>query len=114
MKKRLSEVIRMLYDFWLKSLSDKEVEGNYIEAGAKFREAASYDYLGECSSFKDKFLNWAKWELEYSRRGYKTISLNDFVSYKGYEKSLKDLGVKREINERAVLHAVLCRKRYLL
>jgi len=113
MKKQLSEAIKLLYDFWVKRLSDEEVRDNYVEAGTEFGEAASYDYLGECVGFRGMFSDWAKWELEYSRRGYRTVPLDNFIDHGGYGNPLKGLGIKREINERVILHASLYRKRCL-
>ncbi len=107
MKKMFREVVDWLYDLWLKSLSDKEVENYYIEAGAEFGDAMSYDYLGKCHDFDSFFLDWARWELEYSKRGYRTISLNDFISYGGYGKPLKGLGVKRKEGEQIILYSVI-------
>ena len=110
MKKKLRELIDWLYDLWIKSLSDKEVEANYVEAGSDFGDAVSYDYLGECLGFDGMFLSWARWELEYSGRGYKTISLEDFIAHGGYGKSLKGLGIKREPKEQMILYSVLYRQ----
>ena len=110
--KKLSDVISWLYDLWVKRLSDKEVEINYVEAGADFGDAVSYAYMGECQGFEKMLSDWTKWELEYSARGYKTISLDDFIEYGGYGKPLKGLGVKRKPEEEVILHAEIYRKKY--
>ena len=107
MKKIFREIVDRLYDFWLKSLSDKKVEENYVEAGAEFGDACSYDYMGKCHGFDAFFLDWARWEIEYSKRGYRTIPLNDFIAYGGYGVPLRSLGVKRKAKEQIILYAVL-------
>ena len=107
MKKKFREVLNWLHDLWLKSLSDKEVENNYIEAGADFGNAVSYDYMGKCIGFEGMFLSWARWEIEYSNRGYRTIPFDEFILNGGYDKPLSGLGVKREPDEQIVLYAFL-------
>ena len=112
---KLREVVDWLYNLWVQRLSDKEVQDKYAEAGAEFGDADSYSVCGEVAGLEAMLLNLVKWELEYSRRGYRTISINDFIDYGGYGrlygKSLKGLGIKREINEKIVLHADIYRKR---
>lgn len=110
--KKLSDVISWLYGLWVKRLSDKEVQDNYVEAGADFGDAVSYIYMGECQGFEKLLSDWAKWEMEYSGRGYMTISLDDFVEYGGYGKPLKGLGLKRKPEEKAILHAEIYKKKY--
>ena len=107
MKKKFRKIVNWLYDLWLKSLSDKEVEANYVEAGSDFGDAVSYGYLGECLGFDGMFLSWARWELEYSKRGYRTLSLDDFIDHGGYGKPLEGLDKKRELDEQIILYAVL-------
>ena len=109
---KLSAVVDWLYGLWVKSLSDKEVQDNYVKVGAGFGDAESYSYLGECLGFQTMFSSWARWELEYSRRGYRTISLDDFVSYGGYGKPLEGSGVKREPEEQIILYADIYRQKY--
>jgi hypothetical protein len=98
-----------------KLLSDKQVEDAYVQSGANFGDAVSYSYMGEPYGIKTLLNIWARWEREYSRRGYKTISLDDFIVMGGYDLTdLKDKrGIKRRENEKPVLHAELYRQHYL-
>ena len=110
--KKLSDAISWLYGLWVKRLSDKEVQDNYVQAGVDFGDAVSYIYMGECLGFEKMLFDWAKWELEYSMRGYKTISLDDFIEYGGYGKPLNGLGIKRKPEEKVILHAEIYTKKY--
>lgn len=96
---------------WL--LPDKMVEKKYIKAGAAFGDAVSYIYMGRCVGFEKLFENWRKWEAEYARRGYHTVSLDDFIEYGGYGKTIKKLGIKRQQDEKPVFHAEIYRQKYL-
>jgi len=111
--RKLKEAVDWLYGLWLKSLSDKEVEVNYVEAGTEFGDAISYSYMGKCKGFEEMFANWAKWELEYSVRGYKTISIDDFIGYGGYKKLFNGLGTKRKPGDKIILYADIYRKNFL-
>ena len=94
-------------------LTDKQVEKHYVKAGAIFGDAVSYIYMGECVGFEKLLAKWAKWEAEYVKRGYRTLPVDDFVSYGGYGAPLKDLGVKRTDGEEPVFHAKIYREVYL-
>ena len=62
---------------WVGFLSDKQIEKRYVRAGGVFGDAVSYLMLGECDDFEMRFATWARWEKEYSKRGYLLIlSLN--------------------------------------
>ena len=86
-------------------MTDKHVEKRYVEAGRIFGDAVSDLYMGEGTAFADLLAKWEKWEAEYAKRGYRTLRVNDFVAYGGYQIPLKDLGTKREEGEEAVFHA---------
>ncbi len=96
---------------WLKS--DKRVQKYYIESGCYFGDAVSYIYMGECIGFADLLADWAKWELEYAKRGYRTFSIDDFIELGGYGQPIKDVGIKRAQGEDAVYHAETYRQVYL-
>ncbi len=113
LKRRLGEAFDWLYMLWLKSLSDKEAEMNYIEAGARFGDGVSYLYFGEPLGFDNMFWGWARWEREYSRRGFRTLSLDDFVWFGGYGKALNGLGVKRAEGEKIILHSDIYKEEFL-
>src|SRR3989344_2686550 len=84
-----------------------------LYAGA-FGDAVSYMYMGECLGFKRMLHAWARWEAEYARRGYRTISLDDFIDYGGYGKELGELaGVRRIADEKLVFPAEIYRQQFL-
>lgn len=89
-------------------MTDKQVEKRYTEAGRIFGDAVSYIYMGECVGFDGLLSKWAKWEVEYAKRGYRTLPVDDF-----YGMSLEDLGVKRAKGEEPILHAEIYRVVYL-
>ena len=91
-------------------LTDKQVEKRYVKAGAIFGDAVSYIYMGECVGFDKLLAKWEKWEAEYTKRGYRTLPLYDFVAYGGYGTSLKGLGEKYAEHEDVVLHAKIYRE----
>lgn len=96
-------------------LTDKKVQARYVDAGAEFGNAISYlPAVGECVGYERLFSNWAFWEREYARRGYRTVSFDDFVDLGGYGKSIDELlGIKREVNEEPTLHSEIYRKHFL-
>jgi len=102
---------------WIRNLfrkSDSSLQEQYLRAGGHFGDAVSYIYMGECIGFKELLDTWAKLELEYADRGFRTISLDEFIEYGGYGKNITGLlGIKREEDEEAVLHAEFYRSRYL-
>ena len=88
------------------------VHRRYLTTGADFGDAVSYIYMGECIGFGRMLKQWAKWERRYADLGYRTISLDRFVAFGGYGKSLEDvLKVKREKGETPVFHAELIAER---
>ncbi len=100
-------------DWWLNHKSDSALFEDYTLAGAEFGDAVSYIYLGECVGFESILRDFEMWEQEYARRGYRTISIADFVDYIGYGKPLPFVLVKREASEEAVLYGKLYREKCL-
>ena len=97
-----------------KFLPDFFVEKKYIRAGSAFGDAVSYLYIGECRGFEKLLDNWDFYEKEYSRRGYRTVSLDSFVELGGYGKNIADLlRNKRSEDEEAVFHAKIYRDKFL-
>jgi hypothetical protein len=95
-------------------LADKTVENEYVNAGAQFGSAVSYIYMGECIGFKSMLNTWGGWEQEYAKRGYRTVSLDDFIELGGYGKSIDPLlGVKRGEKEEPVYHAQIYENEFL-
>jgi hypothetical protein len=93
--------------------TDEQVQKRYVKAGAFFGDALSCSYLGEPAGVQSLLSRWAKWEREYVRRGYKTLSLDVFISYGGYGTPLEGLGTLRNDKEPAAYHAEIYRQKYL-
>ncbi len=91
-------------------LSDAQVEKRYVATGAAVGNALSYWFMGECAGFQRMRARWEKWEREYARRGYRTISTEDFMLHGGYGSSLMPIGMKRDANEKPLLYAPAHRK----
>lgn len=100
-------------EWWMNSNSDSALWMHYIDAGAKFGDAVSYLYVGECVGFDSILENYERLEQEYANRGYRTIPLKDFIAYGGYGKSLPFELVKREASEEVVLYGKLYREKVL-
>lgn len=87
-------------------MSDRRVERYYRQAGEDFGDAVSYLYMGCCVGFDSLLRRWERWEQEYSNRGYRTVSLDDFLASGGYGTDISALfGVKRDVGEVPVLYA---------
>jgi len=94
-------------------LSDQRVLEHYRKAGAAFGDAVSYIYMGECVGFTKLHAEWARWELEISRRGFRTFSVDDFISLGGYGMPIKGFGERCAEGEEIVLHAEIYRELWL-
>ena len=94
-------------------LDDETVEERYVQAGSHFGNAVSYLYMGECHGFTRMLGRWEKWEKEYARRGFRTISLDVFEAHGGYGAVLEGLGEKLVEMEEPVFHAKIYRERLL-
>lgn len=97
---------------WLEDWLDKRAEKKYINAGANFGDAVSYSYLGECVGFKRMLSCWEKNEAKYAKRGFRTLSLDIFISYGGYGKPLVGLSERRAESEEPIFHAKIYKKVY--
>lgn len=91
------------------------VEDSYLEAGAEFGDAVSHIYMGECIGFPGMLEKWESWEREYSALGYRTLSIDDFVSIGGWGKDPEELGFgeMRRDGEKPIFHARYYREHYL-
>lgn len=114
------KIIALFYSFiglfrkkYLSTIRDEKLEEKYIEAGGAFGDAVSYIYMGECIGFEDLLGKWEDLEKEYAKRGFKTVTLDEFVSFGGYGKKIETLGKPRREDEKPVFHAELYRKHYL-
>ena len=92
---------------------DDEVVEAYMAAGCEIGSAVSYIYMGECIGF-DKLLDqWEATEKAYSALGFRTLSIDDFVSAGGWGKDIAELvRVPRKEGEREVFHAAFYREHY--
>lgn len=93
-------------------MADKWVEKRYAESGLSFGDAASYLFMGECYGFEKLFVRWERWEVEYAKRGYRTVSLDAFVASGGYGAPFQELGMKRSESEEPTLYASIFRAHY--
>jgi hypothetical protein len=90
------------------------LQKRYLDTGLTFGEAVSYIYLGECIGFKRILRNLEDLEREYAKRGFRTISIDDFEDCGGHGKSLEKLvGLKREPEEEPIYHAKLYKENFL-
>jgi hypothetical protein len=95
-------------------LPDSIVKKRYVSNGAFFGDAVSYLYLGESGNMKQLLKAWGRWENEWAKRGYRTISLDRFVELGGYGKPIDDvLGQRRDEGEEPVFHAQIYRENFL-
>lgn len=98
--------------FIASKLSDRKVQHFYLNAGLDFGDAVSYvGSIGECFGFKRLLNRYGDWEYEYACRGFRTISLDDFIEPGDNVEQL--IGIKREENEPPIYHAEIYRERYL-
>lgn len=76
----------------------------YILAGSTFGDIESYSFMGQAGGYWWYWCRWNFWEAEIIRRGYQTISLDDFIMIGGYgapEPILRKLAV----GEEAIAHS---------
>ncbi|MEK7608327.1 MAG: hypothetical protein AAB495_02005 [Patescibacteria group bacterium] len=92
---------------FLRLLPDSWIVRFYLRAGAIAGDIASYAACGDDAGAFDRWIKkLAKWEREYVRRGYRTISMSDFQSYGGYGVSLDGkVRAKRDVDEEPIFHA---------
>jgi hypothetical protein len=117
----LSETMKWLQGLWRKNvlninnLSDEEVRSYYIKAGHKFSDTKDCICKNKSANYINILLELEKWELEYSKRGFRTFSINDFIKYYGFGSSLdfsfRISKKKREPQEKAILHIANFRKK---
>jgi len=92
---------------------DDEIIEAYVLAGAEMGSVVSMIYMGECVGFDRLLDQWQLTEKAYSGLGYRTLSIDDFVSFGGWGKSIDHLvRVPRKEGETEVFHAAYYRQRY--
>ncbi|MCK5084518.1 MAG: hypothetical protein KAQ64_02595 [Candidatus Pacebacteria bacterium] len=114
LKKLWSFITPQLPNEEVTELSNEEVTENYLEAGAEFGSAIGP--MGECVGFEKMLNEWARWELEYAERGFKTIPIDVFAdSDFGFYKEMikKFVGVRRDSIKKPIYHAEIFREIYL-
>ncbi len=96
-------------------LSNQELEQKYLKAGKRFGDGlVSYLYRGECIELREILDKLAEYEKEYAKRGYKTISIDDFVGFGGYGYPINYLlGKKLEADEVPRYHSEIYRDKFL-
>jgi len=91
--------------------NDEVIEA-YFAAGAEFGSVVSMIYMGECIGF-DKLLDlWETTEKAYSDLGYRTLSIDDFVSLSWGHSVDGLMRVPRKEGEPVVLHAPYYREHF--
>ncbi|MDD3263292.1 MAG: hypothetical protein PHT94_00165, partial [Candidatus Nanoarchaeia archaeon] len=90
------------------------IEKAYVNSGFNFANAVNYIFFGECLSFESLLTKWESWEKEYQNRGYRTISIDDFLECLPAKKNIESLlREKIEGNEISVLHSEIYRENFL-
>ena len=95
--------------FFMRLWPDRLVVHCYEKWGLTFGETLANICLGGTYPRLPRlFRKWEKWEVEYVRRGYRAISLDNLMYYPGRE----ILGLKRDKDEAAKLHSQIYRERF--
>ncbi len=98
----------------ISKLSDEEVTERYLKAGAEVGSAIGPD--GEHTRFEKDLNEWAKWEAEYVKRGFKAIPIEVFADsdFGFYKEKIKEYArVRRDLKKKPVYHAEIYRQLYL-
>ena len=98
----------------MRTLRHEYVIEQYLRTGAQFGDALNRLYMGECVDIADVKKRFAQLERRYASLGYRTITLDEFVEYGAYGRSLHHLlRVPRDLGEAAVYHADRLEAEYL-
>jgi len=99
--------------FFRTLLPNSFVRKKYVDAGKNFGNAVSYIYFGESTNLGELGKKWGKWEKEYAERGFRTISLDRFIEFGGYDEPIDDLlNQKRESGEDPIFHSDIYLEKY--
>lgn len=96
----------------LVKLSSDELEKVYFAAGGSFGMAMSYGYMGRPVGHDKMLDRWAAAEKEWARRGMRTVSLDEFVGYGGYQMKIEGARSLRKQEDLPIFHADLYREHY--
>ena len=83
-------------------LPDSVVLHMYARAGSEFEDSFLHTSEYGAEQYKRLLENWEAWEQEYARRGFVTLSLEEFSDFEGIEDKL---GQKRVVGEHPDYHA---------
>jgi hypothetical protein len=90
------------------------LEEQYLKIGRTVGFKLSFIYMGEDVKLKDNVEEWSKLEKSYAKQGFRTISIDKFIEFGGYGKSINDfIGVKRDEGEEPIFHANIIKENYL-
>lgn len=93
-----------------KWMHNKMLEKRYVNAGIAVGNAVKISHTNKikCVGFDKLFKRWKRLEAEYAKRGYRTISLVDFMEFGRRITKIDTLfHIWRHQNEDAILHAVM-------
>jgi hypothetical protein len=96
------------------TFTSDEIVQAYVTAGIEFGDVVSMIYMGECIGFDELFEKWEDAEKAYAGLGYRTLSIDDFISAGGYGTDIDPLlRVPRKEGETVVFHAAYYREHFL-
>jgi hypothetical protein len=105
---------RRLFGTDVATFSNDQVISAYALAGTEFGDVVSLIYMGECIGFDALFEQWEAAEQAYSRLGFRTLSVDDFVAAGGWGRDIDPLlRVPRKEGEPVILHAAYYRQHFL-
>lgn len=95
-------------------ITDDQLVESYVLHGSEFGSVVSMIYMGECVGFEELLTAWENAEAHYAELGYRTLTVDAFVSYGGWGHDIADLvRVPRDIGEEPVYHARYYREHFL-
>ena len=104
----------MFYKPFFPILSDKFVGKMYQKHGSDFGGAVSMLYMGQCVGFKNMLSRWMAWEVEYLKRGFRSLPVDEFTRAGGYGYDIDDqIMVRRKTDEKAIFHGKIFKEEYL-
>ena len=98
-----------IFSIFVRLLLYRLVEKFYLKSGKAFVDLHVLNSfsIARKDDLDRTLVDWARWELEYSRRGYRTIPLDEFIDMGGYGGHIhkEDLKARRREGEKPILHA---------
>lgn len=78
-----------IFSIFVRLLLYKLVEKFYLKSGKVYADLHVLDRLSIArkDDLNKALVGWARWEREYSRRGYRTIPLDEFIDMGGVLRS---------------------------